>query len=352
MNAINLIDGLDGLAGGASVFMAVTVLLTSLMFRNTVAALLCAALIGSALGFLVFNFPPASIYLGDSGSYLLGFVVASIGMCGSQKSSVVVSLLIPLIAMGLPVMDTSLAILRRWSRSLPIGEGDRQHIHHELLNLGFTPRQAVLTMYVGCLVLAGFALLMTAVRDLQAGIVLALLALVTFVAVEVIGRPELRLAKQHIVDLLRRRKERLACRTAGYIAQEKILHAESVDQAWTAFADAATVMELDSAVMTLGTPKDKAGDLTFTFLRRGAPSPRDPEYCGLWTGAMALNNDKESLGQIHVRKATNGLLMCPDVPEMMEMLRVTMADRLGELDLDPAGKGAVTGPKPNGGRAP
>lgn len=153
-NAFNLIDGLDGLASGAALFALTTMFVVATINGQAGAALVTLAVAGAALGFLRYNFHPATIFLGDSGSLFLGFMLAGIGAISSQKGSTVVAIAIPLVSLGLPVVDTSLAILRRFLRGQPIFSADRGHIHHKLLGLGHSPRKVALLMYAGCAILA------------------------------------------------------------------------------------------------------------------------------------------------------------------------------------------------------
>ena len=153
-NAFNLIDGLDGLASGAAMFALTTMFVVATINGQAGAALVTLAVAGATLGFLRYNFHPASIFLGDSGSLYLGFMLAGIGAISSQKGSTVVAIAIPLVSLGLPVLDTMLAIVRRFLRGQPIFTADRGHIHHRLLNLGLSPAKVALLMYAGCAVLA------------------------------------------------------------------------------------------------------------------------------------------------------------------------------------------------------
>ena len=147
INAMNLIDGLDGLAGGVAFFALLSSFIVALVRGEATMALLSAALAGSVLGFLVYNFNPASIFMGDTGSMFLGFILAAGSVQTSQKASTAVALLVPLVALGLPITDTLLAIGRRAASGRPIFSADREHIHHRLLALGLSQRQAVLVLY-------------------------------------------------------------------------------------------------------------------------------------------------------------------------------------------------------------
>ncbi len=147
-NVINLIDGLDGLAAGVSAIAAVTLLVLALQGNHLVAAVFAAALIGTCLGFLRYNFNPASIFMGDSGSMFLGFTLAAISLLGVMKSVAAIALAVPLLVIGVPIFDTASAIIRRLRHKRPIQEADRGHIHHRLLGRGFDQRQTVLIIYV------------------------------------------------------------------------------------------------------------------------------------------------------------------------------------------------------------
>jgi UDP-GlcNAc:undecaprenyl-phosphate GlcNAc-1-phosphate transferase len=135
MNAVNLIDGLDGLATGISLFAVSTLFVLAVIQQNIIVGLTSIALAGALVGFLRYNFNPASIFMGDSGSLFLGYVLALTAISGSAKSTTVVSLVIPLLALGLPVMDTTLAVFRRLVSGRNIFAGDREHMHHSLLDL-------------------------------------------------------------------------------------------------------------------------------------------------------------------------------------------------------------------------
>lgn len=160
-NVINLIDGLDGLAAGLSAIAAVSLLALAAPANRLDAAALAAALIGACLGFLLFNFNPASIFMGDSGSMLLGFTLAAISLLGVMKTTAAIALAIPLIIIGVPIFDTLSAIVRRLRSNRPIQEADRGHIHHRLLTRGFDQKQTVIIIYVWS---AGLALGAYAVR--------------------------------------------------------------------------------------------------------------------------------------------------------------------------------------------
>jgi UDP-GlcNAc:undecaprenyl-phosphate GlcNAc-1-phosphate transferase len=148
MNAINFLDGLDGLLSGVTAITGLFLFAIALGHGHLVAALVLCALVGGALGFLPYNFFPARIILGDTGSLFIGYVFATVSVITTSKTAIAVSLLVPLVALGLPVIDTAAAILRRWRAGKKITEADRGHFHHVLVfRFGLNVRQAVLLIY-------------------------------------------------------------------------------------------------------------------------------------------------------------------------------------------------------------
>lgn len=157
MNTINLIDGLDGLAAGLSGIASLTLLTVALRQSEPAVAILAAAVAGSAAAFLRFNFNPAKIFMGDTGSLFLGYMLGVLAVVGTLKDATTIALAIPILALGIPIFDTGFAIVRRVANHRPIGEADRGHLHHRLLDLGLNQRQAVLLLYFVSLLLGGLA---------------------------------------------------------------------------------------------------------------------------------------------------------------------------------------------------
>ena len=171
-NIINLIDGFDGLAGGLGIFLAVTLGIVGLHNEQLPVAWYAFTMAGALLGFLIFNFPPAKIYLGDGGAYLIGFCIAALSLSSSNKGSVAAVLLVTVVALGLPILDTSFAILRRGARGIPLFKADDEHFHHKLEGLGFSKRRILFGMYALCVVLSllGLSIVWSQGRTLPVGI--------------------------------------------------------------------------------------------------------------------------------------------------------------------------------------
>ena len=172
-NAVNLIDGLDGLAAGVASISSVCILIISLMVSESNIAILIACLTGACIGFLPYNFNPASIFMGDSGSNFLGFILACVSIEGLFKGYAVISFAVPLLLLALPIFDTSVAILRRIKDKKPVMAPDRGHLHHKLVDMGFSTKQAVLILYTITAVLGLSAIILTGFGALRAIMLLA-----------------------------------------------------------------------------------------------------------------------------------------------------------------------------------
>jgi len=162
MNAINFIDGLDGLLSGVTVISSMSMIAIALSRGHAEIALVLAALAGGALGFLRYNWNPAKIILGDSGALFIGYVFATVSIIGVSKTAFAISLLVPLVVLALPVLDTVVTIVRRTTAGKKFYEADRGHFHHQLIfRFGLNVRQAVLLIYFVCVVLGVIALVLT-----------------------------------------------------------------------------------------------------------------------------------------------------------------------------------------------
>ncbi len=186
-NTVNLIDGLDGLAAGVSGIAAITICLVAVQQDFLLVAVLTAALAGAAAGFLYYNFNPAKIFMGDSGSQFLGFMLAGISVIGAVKSTATIALIIPILALGLPIMDTSFAIIRRYRGGVPIFKPDKGHLHHRLLDMGFTQKQAVLLMYVISALLGLSAVVLNGVSNGIAVFIVVCVLAVVFLGAKKLG---------------------------------------------------------------------------------------------------------------------------------------------------------------------
>lgn len=193
MNAFNLVDGLDGLAAGVGLFATLTVFTAAIMQHNMVLAVATFPLAGAVLAFLCYNFNPATIFLGDSGSLLIGFLLGCYAAIWSNKSATLLGMTAPLMALSIPLVDVALAIVRRFLRRQPIFAADRGHIHHRLLDRGLTPRRVVLVLYGLCGLAAAFSLLQSLLHSFSGALIL-LFCVFMLLGIQYLGYAEFDLA--------------------------------------------------------------------------------------------------------------------------------------------------------------
>ena len=187
INAINLIDGLDGLAAGVSFLVCMVLMILCMLQQNVAPAYILAALAGSILGFLVFNFNPASIFMGDCGSYFIGYMIATLSIFGSVKSNSTFPFLIPVIALGIPLLDTIWATVRRFVMGQRLFYPDKNHFHHRLLRLGLSQKQAVLVLYGSTILMGVISILMVNTTGILSSSVLISLGVLIFFFIKKLG---------------------------------------------------------------------------------------------------------------------------------------------------------------------
>jgi UDP-GlcNAc:undecaprenyl-phosphate/decaprenyl-phosphate GlcNAc-1-phosphate transferase len=202
-NAFNLIDGLDGLAAGSALFSTLVVFVVAVFSGSLFVSLLTISLAGAILGFLRFNFNPATIFLGDCGSLFIGFMLSALALKGAQKSPTIVAVAIPVVSFGLPILETTLSIFRRLISGKPVFVADREHIHHKLLQLGMSHRKVVIVLYAVSAIFALLSLFLLWPSGPTLGLVLAVLGMGVWFGVQHLGYlefGELRRVAQRTID--------------------------------------------------------------------------------------------------------------------------------------------------------
>ena len=276
-NAFNLVDGLDGLAAGVGVFATLTMFTAAVLQGNEPLAFATLPLAGCLLGFLCFNFNPATVFLGDCGSLLIGFLLGCFGIIWTQKSITLLGMTAPLMAMSVPLLDVLLCIIRRWLRNQPIFSADRGHIHHRLLDRGLSPRQAVFLLYGLCGLAATFSLVQSFVQNFYtAGLVVLLFSAVAWVGIHNLHYAEFVLAGR----LLRRGEfQRTVSANLKLINFEKsIAKANTVQECWEAVLGAQETFGFAAVRM-------QAGDVIY---ESWGPEIFGPEY---WTMRIPISSD-------------------------------------------------------------
>ncbi|HEX8721141.1 MAG TPA: MraY family glycosyltransferase [Pyrinomonadaceae bacterium] len=348
-NAFNLIDGLDGLAAGASLFAALVMLGVSLVYGHTLITVVSIALAGALTGFLRYNFNPASIFLGDSGALFIGFLLAALSVTGPQKASTAIAVAIPLMAFALPVIDTGFSVARRFLSGKPLFEGDREHIHHKLLERGWSQRRVAFALYGVCALSGMLALLFTS--DGGEGKLTGLVLLITGAAVVlIVGR-----LRYHEVDEVRaglrrnlgERKTRAANNIRVRRASQSLSEAESLGEMFGAVRDVLELGEFVYATLQIGRGDD--GGASERALRREQDDPRvrgahvrgglvywewergdvgAAEVRGshfFWTLRLPLSTDAAAWGYINLYREFGGDGLLMDVNYLINLFQKELA---------------------------
>ena len=235
-NLINLTDGLDGLAGGICFMVLCLMSFLGVQMHTSVPAMLAIGMAGAVLGFLNFNFPPARIYMGDGGAYLLGFLIAALSVSNSHKGMVAAALFAPACALAVPIYDVLVAILRRGARGLPIFRPDKKHVHHRLAQLGLSPKRAVSLLYALSLlfVLLGLTIFWTSAQMLPS--VISFAVLFGLIGLRSMARLERWIEVRHLFGTLLqvRRETRYALALSRWL-ELSAERAENAEELWHDF---------------------------------------------------------------------------------------------------------------------
>jgi UDP-GlcNAc:undecaprenyl-phosphate/decaprenyl-phosphate GlcNAc-1-phosphate transferase len=305
-NAFNLIDGLDGLSAGSALFSTVVVFVVSLVNGNVLVSVLAAALAGALIGFLRYNFSPATIFLGDCGSLFLGFMLSALSIAGTQKDTTLVAVTIPLVSFGLPLLDTGLAVLRRFLSGQSLFSADRNHIHHRLLQMGFSHRQVVIILYGVSAALGLLSLLLLDEGSSSDGVVLVIVGFGIILGVQHLGYHEFaelrRAAKRTIAQ-----KDMIANNLAVRRACEELLRAEDLSEISAILTTAFGENDFDELDLKLHAPVtrlletvepfEEDFDGTWHFRWSKAPERYDPSPSSAWTLTIELAHGNLSLSR-------------------------------------------------------
>jgi len=337
MNAVNLIDGLDGLAGGIVVFASVVMVVLSILKADFFTAVLFTALAGSVLGFLRYNFNPASIFMGDSGSYFLGYAIAAMSIMGSVKSQVAPAMMMPLLALGVPLFDTILSPVRRFIRGKKMFKPDNRHIHHRLKKMGFTTIKSVSILYGVTAFLCVAALVMVNIRDERAGLFLVLLGAGTVIFIRKLGYFEY-VGTDKLLGWLRDLTDEsgLSWDRRGFLNHQiEISRAGDVDEMWERLVEAADFLRLDFVEMRLSGPS--SGEAAYL---KKAPFEYSTGELNSdlmdWNRTLhvilPLAQNGNRYGSLAVSKDMVKKEVSPFMLRRIEQLRRTVVDKLNNLN--------------------
>lgn len=350
-NAFNLIDGIDGLGAGAALFASFVMIVISVVLGHPFVTVVALALAGALVGFLRYNFNPASIFLGDSGSLFIGFTLATLSVQGTQKASTAVAVAIPLMAFGVPIVDTGLALMRRIVNGRPLFQGDRAHIHHMLLARGWSERRVALVLYGVC-ALFGLQALLFVHQDAgvgrATGLGLFVAAVAVIFAVERLRYHELDEIKAGIKRNLSLSERRL--RMANHIsvrrASQAVSKATTLGELFSGVQEVLELSEFVYATVQLG-----CGDATRSKrllererkarLLRGA-EVRDGCICWswergdveaaevigsnrFWSLRLSLSTERAGWGYINLYRETDGDDLLIDINYLCRLFQRQMA---------------------------
>jgi UDP-GlcNAc:undecaprenyl-phosphate GlcNAc-1-phosphate transferase len=308
-NAFNLIDGLDGLAAGSALFSTLVAFVVALLNDQSLVTVMTIALAGAILGFLRFNFNPATIFLGDSGSLFIGFLLSALALQGAQKAPTIVAVAIPVVSFGLPILETSLSVIRRLISGRPVFTADREHIHHKLLQHGMSHRQVVILLYGVSAVFAMLSLFLLWPTGSSLGLVLAVLGVGIWVGVQHLGYlefGELARVAQRTLDQrqifinnmsIRRATEELKA-ARDYDQVRKILVAAFGSNDFDGFD--MQIALLPGEPVPFGLPdSSQARRSEFSFRWSKAGGPKSFDGLGVWTLALDLmSNSHRTWGML------------------------------------------------------
>lgn len=337
-NAFNLIDGLDGLAAGSALFSTLVALVVALLSGPSLITVMTIALAGAILGFLRYNFNPATIFLGDSGSLFIGFLLSALALYGAQKAPTIVAVAIPIVSFGLPILETALSIARRLISGRPIFTADREHIHHKLLQHGLTHRQVVVVLYGVSAVFAMLSLFLLWPTGSSLGLVLAVLGIGIWIGVQHLGYlefGELARVAHRTLDQPQIFVNNLAIRRAT----EELKVARDYDQIRRILTAAFDSNDFDGFELKLElnpgegvplVPDAPALRRNGAAMRWSKPNvPRQMEGCAVWTVALdLLSSANHRRGTLLIHRLYSPRDLQLDINLLTSTFPVALADAL------------------------
>jgi UDP-GlcNAc:undecaprenyl-phosphate GlcNAc-1-phosphate transferase len=323
-NSFNLIDGLDGLAAGIALFVTVSVFIVSFLQASTpLVCILTIILAGSLLGFLRFNFVPATIFLGDTGSLFLGFVLATLAMYTSQKSTTLLAIVVPYVAFGVPLLDMSMAVVRRFLTRRPVFKADHEHIHHRMLAKTHSTVMTVLSIYA----MASVFTLGSIVIIRATGNLLTLVALIIVLSAWFLGRhveyEELAEVNVYVGRGLLAQRQILANQILIRKAAKRLRNELNPEEIWQTLTATLEALGFDGVECNLSNWPG-GGILQLPSWRRASESTDGDN----WTLSVPLQGGETSLGEMRLYRALGRDRMLFQVSSVIDDLIPAFTEQL------------------------
>jgi UDP-GlcNAc:undecaprenyl-phosphate/decaprenyl-phosphate GlcNAc-1-phosphate transferase len=337
-NAFNLIDGLDGLAAGSALFSTLVAFVVALLNGSTLVTLMTIALAGAILAFLRYNFNPATIFLGDSGSLFIGFLLSALALSGAQKAPTIVAVAIPVVSFGLPILETALSILRRFISGRPVFTADREHIHHKLLQHGLSHRQVVIVLYAVSAMFALLSLFLLWPSGSSLGLVLAVVGIGIWIGVQRLGYLELgelgRVAqrtfeqRQIVINNLAIRRATEELKVArDYEQVRRVLEAAFQSNDFDGFDVKCRLFPGENRPDSAESSGQRLGELSFGW--RKTRSVRSQEGLAVWTLSLDLvTSANRQRGAIAVHRLYSQRNLQLDINLLTSVFPIALADAL------------------------
>jgi UDP-GlcNAc:undecaprenyl-phosphate GlcNAc-1-phosphate transferase len=366
-NAFNLIDGMDGLATGAALFSSLVILAISFAQGHPVMIVSALVLCGALAGFLRYNFNPASIFLGDSGALFVGFSLAALSVLESRKATTAVAVVIPILAFGLPVVDTGVTIVRRLISRNPVFKGDNEHIHHMLLARGWSQQQVALILYAACAAFGLVAILFTNAGARLIGLALFVVAVVTIIAVGQLRYHEVAELRAGVKRTVGDRRIRVANNIRVRRASLALSKAPNLHELFEALALMLEFEEFAYANVQLGQPgrtqinerafnasdrsaqllKFRNGRILWSWNRNGVQEEDIVGSSAFWCLRLPLSAGNIDLGWINLYRPFSSPPLLLDMNYLSGFLRTDLTEaarRILESYEKPVGTGNVAMP--------
>ena len=345
-NAFNLIDGMDGLASGAALFSSLVILAISFAQGQPMMIVFSLILCGALAGFLRYNFNPASIFLGDSGALFVGFSLAALSVLGSQKATTAVAVVIPILAFGLPVVDTGVTIARRLISGKPLFQGDNEHIHHMLIARGWSQQRAALVLYAACAAFGLVAILFNGTGSRLIGFALFVLGVVTMLALGHLRYHEVDELRAGVKRTVGDRRNRIANNLRVRRASVALSKATTFNELFEAIGLMLEFEEFSYAYIQLGQPgrahinerafwaserrrpdqriKFRDGRIVWSWTRDGVHADEVIGCSDYWSFRLPLSNENGEWGWINLYRAFGREPLLLDMNYLFGFLRTDL----------------------------